>query len=316
MLVLAILIVIVGQMVISAAHNRTVAENATGDLRNSYGVRAGYEQAKLHLLADYERGTELDSVNELWAKPQAILLGPTAVGVLMQDAGSRINLAQLVNDKGEANTALLAVLRRLLVTLNHPAEIADRILDYQDTDTSGDFEAGARNARMSTLDELDRIDGLTREVLYGDDSHRALRPFVTIWPQLAAAPASGLINVNTAPEEILTALDDEVTPQLAAAIVAHRTRRSADGEWQHFKNVQELSQVDGMSSQLLTRITPRLTVVAPAFEIRVRSETGAVVKQWLYVVTRAAGQQGGVSMSLVAQQRETEAKAIKPPRDE
>ncbi|MBI2930508.1 MAG: general secretion pathway protein GspK [Planctomycetes bacterium] len=319
LLVLVILIVLVGQMVVTATHNRSVADNATADLLNSYAVRAGYTQAQLYLQADAERGTEVDSVNERWAQSIEFAVGQAQVRVKTEDTGAKINLAQMVNDKGEVNTPVFDMVRRLLTMLGHSDEPAYRILDYEDSDTRGDFEAGARNEALTTLDELERIGGLERKVLYGDDSRKGILPFVTIWPRRSTTPGAGLINVNTAPAEILMALHDEMTPQLAAAIVTRRTQRAADGSVQHFKGVAKLADVEGMPATLLQAISPQLTVKATTFEIHVRSSVGPVEKAWLYVMSRTVGSPGGggaLQMALVSQQRETEPRAVKPPSED
>ena len=52
-----------------------------------------------------------------------------------------INLSQLVNDKGEQNPVVVAQLRRLVKVLRYTPDIADRIIDYVDADTKGEFEA-------------------------------------------------------------------------------------------------------------------------------------------------------------------------------
>ena len=302
-------------MVISAQHHRSVAENATGDLTNSYGVKAGYAQAILHLLADAERGLDVDSVNERWSQPIEFQLGQAKITARIEDAASKINLAAMVDDKGAPNDAVVDELKRLLRASGHAEDVALRVLDYQDTDTKGDFEAGARNARLTSLDELARIDGVEHEVLYGGDARAGILKHLTLWPHEAPQGSpSGQINVNTAPVEVLQTLDDDMTPQLASEIAAHRMRRAADGSPDHFKAVGDLANVQGMTQKLLSVITSRCTVKSPAFEIRVTSAVAAVEKRWLYVVTRAAAQgQGKPTVTLASHQRETEARSVKAP---
>jgi len=321
-------------MVITASHNKSVAENATSDLATSYAMKAGYYQSRLYLEADAERAADVDSTNERWSQPIEFAIGGTRTTVKIADAASKINLAAMVNDRGEPVDRIYQQVQRLAVSLGHPEDVAARILDYQDADTRGDFEAGARNEPMTTLDELQRIDGIAREVLYGEGEKKGILRFVTVWPRAAAsgtpppegqpappaqpgAGTTGQINVNTAPAEVLLALDDDMTPAIAAAIVAHRGERAQDGSYQHFKTVQDVSAVQGMTAELLQKISPACVVKAAAFEIHVTAVSGAVEKGWLYVVTRAAGQQGQpAQITLVAQQRETEARSVKPPEAE
>src|SRR5579862_2565957 len=190
MLVLIIMVVIILQMSASSAHNLTVADNHLADLQNTYGARAGYARAVLYLQADLEEKPEVDTLQERWATPIDFELGKAQVRVTICDSERFINLNQLVNDKGEQNPVVVAQLRRLVKILHHTPDIADRIIDYIDADSKGEFEARAKNDRLYNLEELLRIDGITPEVVYGGlisgELRKGLRDFLTIWPRTDA----------------------------------------------------------------------------------------------------------------------------------
>lgn len=296
LLVLTILIILVGQMVLSTSHSRSVADNAMADLQNSYGAKAGYAVAVEFLKADGEKEPAVDTINEKWAS--GVTVPPMKAGtvtVKIEDCERKINLCMMVDEQGVEQVKVSAMLKRLLQRFGHDATVAERILDYQDKDVKGNFEAGARNERLFNLDELLRIEGMPPEALFGDDLKKGILPFVTVWPrtqgppQQGQVPVTGKINVNTAPVEVLESLADDMTPQIAQAIVDKRTGQTPEGGYEHFTKPQDLLQVSGMTQPLYQLIAPQVSVKAGAFEIHVKSESNGVSKKWIYVVARSSG---------------------------
>jgi general secretion pathway protein K len=335
LLVLVILILLVNQMTISSLHDRTIAENHLADLQNTYGTRSGYHQALLLLEDDLERGGDVDSLSERWAVPFGLELGKAAVQVTVVDSERFISLARLVSDKGEPNPLVAAQLRRLVRILRHPPDAADRIIDYIDADTRGAFESRARNDRLTNPEELLRVEGLEPEVLYGGrvagEPRKGILEFVTVWPRKAIeppappgtdgtpepppAPGSGgaaLVNINTAPAEVLEALSDEMTPQAAEAIVAWRLQPGADQKPRQFGTVEDLKNVAALPSAAYASIKDHCTVKAQTFEVRARSRVGNVEKAWVFVVERG-GTGGKKALKLLSSQRMNDFVTAKPP---
>jgi len=294
LLVLVILVVVILQMTASSLHNRTLAENHLADLQNSYGARAGYARALLYLQADQESKPDVDSLQEGWAAPFEFPLGKAQVRVTIIDSDRCINLSQLVNDKGEQNPVVVAQLRRLCKVLRFTPDIADRIIDYIDADTKGEFEAGARNERLYNLEELLRIDGISPEILYGGivngEEKKGLRDFVTVWPRSVADGATpGAVNLNTASSEVLQALSDTMLLGVAEAIVAYRLQPTSDGKPQEFQKPEDLKRVQGMSDGIFASLAGQIAVKSSTFEIRARGTVGKVEKTRVYVVQRKGG---------------------------
>lgn len=318
LLVLVILSVLVVQMSASSLHTRTVADNHVADLQNTYALRAGFHQAVLLLQTDLEKSADSDSLLERWALPLEFDLGRAHVQVLVQDSERFVSLAQIPGEKGEANAVVAAQLRRLVRILRHPPETADRILDYVDGDSKGAFEARARNDRLFNPEELLRIEGITPEIVYGGsvsgEDKKGLAAFVTTWPFAPAQGAPvGVINVNTASSEVLQSLADEVTPGVAAAILAGRVAAGPDGRPQGLKSLEDLKKLSGMPAAVFDAIAPQLTVKSSTFEIRVRSRVGSLEKAWVYVVRRTTSQGGGVT--LLSSQRLSDFLTVKPPEE-
>jgi type II secretory pathway component PulK len=298
LLVLVILVVVILQMTASSLHNRTLAQNHLADLQNTYGTRAGYQRALIFLQLDQEKAPELDTLKERWASPIEFELGKAHVQVKVSDSERYINLSQLVNDKGEVVPTVASQLRRLVKLLRHTPDIADRIIDYIDADTKGEFEARAKNDKLYNLEELLRIDGITPEILYGGtfdgQERKGLREFLTIWPKTPPEGAQvGMVNINTASSEVLQSLSDQMTPAVADAIVAWRDQPanpgSQPGQSGEFQKVEDLKRVPQMSDGIYTSIQGQIVVKSSTFEIRARGTVGKVEKAWVYVVQRKGG---------------------------
>ena len=322
LLILAMLVILIGQMTVTSLHNRTTAENPLADLKNAYGTRSGYHHAILYLAADLDKTPNVDTLHERWASPIDLDLAGARVSVEVKDSERFLNLSHLVNEKGETNAAVAERLRRLVLILHLPPETAERIIDYIDGDTRGSFESGARNEPPYSLDELLRIEDLPREALFGSaeggEPRKGLLEFLSVWPRGTGkeepTPA-GAVNVNTAPAEILWALSDKMTPALADAIVAHRNTPldSAAGGFQDFQSVEDVRKVQGMTDEIFQEISKSLVVRSYTFEARARCATGHVERGWNYVIRRLADKK---RMSLLASQRMSDFAAARPPEGE
>jgi general secretion pathway protein K len=316
LLLLTILILLVGQMVISGAHNRSISRNSTAALQNEYGVLAGYHQGLVRIQGDRDRNPEFDSLDDVWVPGFAFALGSAQVSGQVVDVERRFNLSALVNDEGEIVPEAKQQLLRLIQVLGHePTENAERIADYVDADTKGSYEAGARNAKLLNLQELQRVEGLKHEVLFGDGQRRGLLPFLTVWPKKGGLK----INPNTASEEILQALDEEMTIERAQAIIAWRETAGENGKKKAFESVEDVKKVPDLPAELMTRIGGILAFKAQAFEIRVVSTAYSVQRKELYVVHWKGGGEGAEEnegkWELLSSMREHDYFDLKPGED-
>jgi general secretion pathway protein K len=91
-----------------------------------------------------------------------------------------------------------------------------------------------RNDKLMTLTELSLVKGVTPEMV------GALRPYLTIYSDQANSPLP-TVNINTAPKEILAALDDRIDDRMAERILEER-------RLQPFKSTAELSRVPGLDT--------------------------------------------------------------------
>ena len=130
------------------------------------------------------------------------------------DAQARFNLSSLMQG-GQVSQANLAAFRRLLSLLDQPESLADmvlsRLLRSMQRTVDGRVVPPAELA-LSRIDDLRTVPGFDVAVI------EALRPFVVVLPEPT------LVNVNTAPAEVLAALVPGVELAGARRFVARRER--------------------------------------------------------------------------------------------
>lgn len=291
MLVLMVLIVVVSQMAMSSAHNKSISLNYVQDLQNSYALKSAYYHAVLYLKHDLETAPKVDSLHERWSQAIAVKLNETEGSARIVDESSKINLSYLVKADGKVDPVIKEMFLRLVRLLEHSEDVVDRVIDYIDADQQGDFEQGAKNGPLYTVDEIVGIEGLKPEVLYGGkvdgQEKKGIIDFVTVWPKPEGAgnPEDSKININTATYDVIMALSDRMTATVANEIVSYRSQ--VDGtEPRHFKSVAELKSVPGMTDEIYNSVASKLKVASRVYSIEASGRTGTLEKTWLYVVTR------------------------------
>jgi len=195
------------------------------------------DQWAASVLWDDAMHSSVDYRGEAWATrlPPVEAEGYRVSGWI-EDQDGRFNLNNLVAN-GKIVPAQLATFTRLLRSLHLPETLAVYVADWLDADNipySDDsaesaYYAGlsppyqAANRPMVSVNELLRVKGFDRNVF------SVLQPFVT------ALPGGTVVNVNTAPPEVLAALVEGLAVADAYALVAKRDRS-------YYRNTQDFQQ--------------------------------------------------------------------------
>jgi general secretion pathway protein K len=155
-----------------------------------------------------EDNPAIDHLGELWARRLPPIAAEKAqVAGTISDEQAKFNVNNLAREGGVAPHDLIAF-QRLLAALGLPAGLAEAVVDWLDPDNEVTQPNGAEDPYYLALDapyrtagrrimnvaELARIRGFDPDIL------ARLAPFVT------ALPEETLVNVNTAPVEVLQAL--------------------------------------------------------------------------------------------------------------
>jgi len=298
LLVVSLLTILVVEFTYSTDVEAHLTRNALSSLQARYLARAGVALGEILLTLDAAEkakngGANVDALTDLWAQPfppRPIGEGVGDAAFHIEDESARFNVNSLVLRSG-ANPVMLEARKTLfqgvLSALGLDVNLLFPLLDWLDPDDEVSGQSGAerdyyqaleppyepRNGRMLNLEELQLVRGfseLTRE------QWTALRTAVTVLPNEELQ-----INVNTAPELLLTALLGAVdNPAAGKAIVAQRQDHP-------FQNAQELNQLPGFG-QLPPQVRPIFTLRSAYFTIHAAGIAAAVTRG-LAVLERRAG---------------------------
>lgn len=188
-------------------------------------VQAGADWVRA-VLSDDRRMGNIDHLGEPWAQQMPVM--PIENGQLagqIHDQQGLFNLNNLVQD-GKISPPQLASFKRLLALLSLPPAFADSLADWIDADNAPQPENGAEdeyylslnppyvaaNRPLTDVAELAQVRGFDSVAL------ARLSPFVT------ALPGSTVVNVNTAPPEVLAAVIEGLGIGNARVVAAQRER--------------------------------------------------------------------------------------------
>lgn len=238
------------------------------DTSLSRGYRDG-QQASLLAGSGLEGGAKLiqfvisnqdyTSLSDKWAAPFKLDDETGSIEITASEESSKINLNNLVLPDGTLDEKFtLKALKQLGKRLQVPDECWYALADWLDTDDlpqSGGAESSyyktlkppysVKNGKLTSLAELSLIKGFTQKII------EKLRPFVTIY----ASPTG--ININTAPREVIAALDESIDDRLADRIIEERKLKP-------FSKSGDLARVDG---NLSFKLTGRIGVKGSIYRI-------------------------------------------------
>ncbi len=227
-------------------------------LRAYYLARSGVG-IKIKLLKEDRETDPYDSLSEGWAKEEKIESPIGTIEVEAIDEESKFNINTLVRGNGLVDERAVERFRRLLTYLGLSGRLADRVVEY----LKGRGETSYDIGDLSQLLEQDGIEPYHLEVLDG---------FVTV-------NSSGLININTAPKEVLLALSEEMTEDLAEAIMEYR-------EEEPFREKSDLKDVHGITDKVLITFSDIIDVKSNFFTIRSTGESRGIRRRITVLVER------------------------------
>lgn len=193
----------------------------------------------------YLNEDELNFEQELWSQVKKIPIEIDVGGEKglifgnIADECGKLNLNGLVDSNGirKRNQELFSFYKRFFEVMGaeNPDEIVNAIVDWTDVDDDGIYESAfyrglekpyePRNGPFASVSEVKLLTVISDEVLkalfppMNDDPLGS--PFITVFSP-SNNPTDICINVNTAPKEILLALDDEMDEDIVDEIIERR----------------------------------------------------------------------------------------------
>nr|WP_320113917.1 type II secretion system minor pseudopilin GspK [uncultured Desulfuromonas sp.] len=232
----ALLAALLSELSFSTLVDLRLAETYRDTTRSYYIAKGGIQVGQM-ILADDDNA--YDGYDELWAR--GISNYPVGdngwVSIEVTPLDGRINLNDLVSSSGNIDAVVKDRCLRLfdILEIAQPHSHVDALIDWLDPDDDpqpAGAEAGyyalqdpatyCKNGPMDTLEELQLIAGFTEEEI------KKLRPHVSLY-------GDNKIHLNSASAEVLYALAEEMTIDMAEAIVQQRNEKP-------FESVEELKE--------------------------------------------------------------------------
>ncbi|MEZ5593960.1 MAG: type II secretion system minor pseudopilin GspK [Gammaproteobacteria bacterium] len=254
----------------------------------------GAERWAQSILRRDRDNNDTDHEDEDWARTPPVL--PVTGGYVsgrLNDLQGRFNLNNLLTADNTIDERQLQIFSRLLEQLELPTGIASAVADWLDEDSQLRFPDGAEdsdyllanppymaaNQRFADPSELRLVKGVSSEV------YTILQPFVCALPRQVA------INVNTAPAELLAALDPTLDSATAQRLVEDRKQ-------QEFNSVEEFIIATRIPEPLFR--PEEIAVGSDFFLLNATAEIGSAQAQLHSILQRSEQQDTVISRSFGA----------------
>ncbi|MBI3828866.1 MAG: general secretion pathway protein GspK [Planctomycetes bacterium] len=312
-----VLLLVIGAVAILAALAVEVAHRSQLDVSRT--ARSGRDAAFRRdfdsglavakgLLAEKRTSANCDYWGDGWHKELKVELAPgERLALRLEDEAGKLSL-QKVASPGDGGVFARKSLERLFENLrkNDPqrerqwdaVELSLRKrLGLQDEPKDGTLKkeekaplkqppTPPKTAPLYTLDGL-REAGIPLEMVFGQGSFQKPFPDRPALCDLLTTFGDGLVNLNTAPEAVLYALDEEYDEGLVDRIAAWRGKTldmNAQSAFRPFRQPKDLEFVEGIVQRavvdgrpqviknLLLKVQTRVTVLSHCFSVRMLAE--------------------------------------------
>ena len=282
LLILVLVVALVHEVFRIGAQSAQSGAYGRDSIRCILLAEGGTGAARIVLRLD-ARDNQYDTLDEIWSRAALpITLGDGEVRVTLEDEERKIDLNRIMLPNGNApDERRLAVFQRLLDTLGIERTVADAVVDWLDNDENprvGGAESSyynglpnpyrAKNDLFDTIGELRLVRGVTGEVF------EKLLPFVTV-------SSSGMVNLNTAPKEVLMSLSAGVDLTEAGPIDAKTADEIIAYRQDHpFTTASQIGNVSPFLRDLYARTLIRniVDVRSTYFHVRSSGDVGGTVR--------------------------------------
>ncbi|CAG1066030.1 Type II secretion system protein K [uncultured bacterium] len=205
-----------------------------------------------------------------------------SVEIRAVDEAGKLSMKAVYPLTGLSDPRVEKPLRKLVKDLKLEDALVDSMADWIDNDDvprpggaevhqygSGPRPYKPRNNHLEALDELLLVKGFKPDV------------FMAVSRYLTPYGADGLVNINTAPKEVLAALSDEMTGELADRVI--KKRKEAP-----FRDRSDIMKVPGFE-RVGFGLQDRITTVSRTYRVFSRATAGESVREVEAVIQLGGG---------------------------
>ncbi len=273
-LLVALLVEFVGEVYVDTSHSHNfVASQQAGILAES-GIAGGVALLKASAAMRQAQGIDASSLSEMWATPFNYDAGVGTVTITIEDESGKLDLNSATSDTGAPDIFYVQTAERLVKQLQLSHDLLDAASDWRDLDDTPRPNGAetsyystlkppyqAHNGRFNTFEELGLVKGFTPPVL------TKLRSCLTVYgSELSSGRMAAQININTAPKELLAALDDKLmTGDMVNQILEYRKT----------KPIKTLNDVAGLEK--LVQLIGKVSFKGSIYRIHAEGKVGESV---------------------------------------
>jgi general secretion pathway protein K len=224
-LLVALSVEFVDEVFVDTSARQNFVDGQQASLMAESGMTAGIKLLNVGLrMQSYSSLADLDRL----AKLLNIVDEQGTIQVSIEEESGKLNINSIVDSFGKDNSTYRPIAERLFNKLGLPPELLDAAADWIGTNevarTAGAKTSfyqtlkppyEAKSGKLDTFEELRLVKGFDGKTL------ERLRPYITVYPDIPNSPMTP-ININTAPKELIAALDATMTDDLAQQIVDER----------------------------------------------------------------------------------------------
>jgi general secretion pathway protein K len=225
---------------------------------------------------------DVDYFGEYWSENITVPIENGQVTVTIVDQERFLNPNFLVDKKDKIDQRYFKIFQRLFFILDINETVLYNIIDWIDKNkiSNGGIEIypdfPAKNGKIDSLDELRLIQGINSQIFNGYVSQGQFRPGLR---SVLSPYTNGKVNVNTASKWVLMSLDQDIDETLANAIISYRKSKP-------FKNLNDLNLVDGITGDIIHRISPVADVKSSNFLVNMDIKIGDRDYRLLFLIER------------------------------
>jgi general secretion pathway protein K len=309
-LIISLILVITLRFNISMRSSLTSASNLQDNIALDYMAKSVFNAARAILSLDAEESS-FDSLHEDWANLAlasqyfASFFSRGQGGMNIIDHSGRLQVNSLImrkDDQWVVNEEQKAVWMNLLtaeefdLSEEEAGSIVEALIDWIDEDDEPLGFGGAessyyqglatpytpRNGPMEFIEELLLVRGITPELYNGTEETPGLAPLVTPYGM------NGRVNINTADPLVLSALSEQIEPDMVESMLTYRDYEDSD-----LSNPEWYKSAPGFPGDII--IPPTLiTTSSSYFEISTEVSREKMRKRVRGIIVRGSG--GGTEL--------------------
>ncbi|MCP3678662.1 MAG: type II secretion system minor pseudopilin GspK [Deltaproteobacteria bacterium] len=281
LLITAVIVGLVVEVIYRVYLSSTRVENFTNSQRASILARAGIDltQAGLEALMKVEPHKTMDEGGWSFSNREE----DSVVTISVFDELGRVSTRVVYPNTGAQNDKVHATYSRLLDILEQDDSLTETLADWIDGDDEPRPGGGEgidyyqhlphpyvpKNNYLATGEELLMVKGYTPAIF------ETIAPFITTYSD------TGLININTAGREVIMALSEEITEDLAQEVIDFRNDTP-------FKDKSDIMQVPGFETIGFT-LQDRVAVDSTIFRVFSVAQTADAVREVEAVIQVGGG---------------------------